>query len=133
MLPSGASGSINVVFSAAVPDIARGKIAAGSVLRYCGRQMTVASVLSTAALSCVVNEPLPPGQQLGFTAGADTVYNVGNLVIGQTSGARGLVTGVSPTLISLQVISTATSAVTQSQIGGAATPTVSVGFVGSEK
>jgi hypothetical protein len=132
MAPSATTGTINVVFSAAVPDITNGKIAAGSILRYCGRQMGVAAVGSSSALTCVVNEPLPPGQQLGFAAGADAVYAAGDLIIGQTSGARAIVIAISPTLITVQVISTATSTVTQSQLGGGSA-VVSVGFAAAEK
>ena len=81
MTTSAVSGTVTATFSAPVPDIVSGKIAAGSILRYCGRQMGVLSVLSSIQLSCVVNEPLPPPQQLGFAGLADTVYAPSDLII----------------------------------------------------
>jgi hypothetical protein len=88
MLPSATTGSINLTFSAAV--LAAGEV--GTRMRFCGRQLTITSVSDAMHATAVTNEPLPPGQTLNYSTLKGAI-NVGDIVIGGTTGAEGIVTG----------------------------------------
>jgi hypothetical protein len=87
LLPSATTGNINITFSQAVLNAGM----VGTRLEYCGRQLTITGVSSPTIGTATVNEPLPPGQTLSYTALIGTI-NVGDLVIGSSSSAEGIVT-----------------------------------------
>lgn len=92
LLPSGQSGSINITFSGPVLKSA----AIGSRLSYCGRQLTITGVTDSQHGTATVNEPLLFGTlTLTFgTADPTGIFTIGDEVIGNTSGAKGIVVQV---------------------------------------
>jgi hypothetical protein len=66
----------------------------GTRLRYCGRELTITGVSSATAGTATVNQPLPPGQTLSYTTLTGTI-NIGDVVLGATTGAEGIVTATS--------------------------------------
>lgn len=88
--PSAVSGNINITFSSAI--LTGGMV--GTRLRYCGRELTITGVSNSTTGTATVNQPLPPGQTLSYTTLAGTI-NIGDVVIGGTTGAQGIVTATS--------------------------------------
>jgi hypothetical protein len=89
MLPSATTGAINLTFSAAV--LSAGEV--GTRMRFCGRQLTITGVSDAMHATAITNEPLPPGQTLNYGAGTlKGAINVGDIVIGGSTGAEGIVT-----------------------------------------
>lgn len=93
--PSATVGNITVDFSS--PIAVAGLI--GTRIRYCGRQLTFTSVVSTTRMNATVNEPLPPSQTMTFT-GLVGAINIGDAVLGSVSGAKGIV-AATPTVQTL--------------------------------
>jgi len=96
--PSATSGNINITFSQAV--LVAGMI--GTRIQYCGRQLTITGVTNATTGTATANEPLPPGETLGYSGGSlNGQINVGDVVIGSVTGATGIVTaaGGSQTLL----------------------------------
>lgn len=88
LAPSGTTGNINIVFSSA--ELVAGMI--GTRLRYCGHQLTITGVTNPTQGTATVNEPLPPGQTLSYSAGTlQGSINVGDVVLGSVTGAAGIV------------------------------------------
>jgi hypothetical protein len=87
LLPSATTGAINLTFSAAV--LAAGQV--GTRMRFCGRQLTITGVSDATHATAITNEPLPPGQTLNYGT-LHGAINVGDIVIGGTTGAEGIVT-----------------------------------------
>jgi hypothetical protein len=90
LLPSAVTGNITITFSSAVLNA--GMI--GTRLRYCGRELTITGVSSGTAGTATVNQPLPPGQTLSYTTLTGTI-NIGDVVLGGTTGAEGIVVATS--------------------------------------
>jgi hypothetical protein len=88
LLPSATSGNITVTASSAVFSASM----VGTRLRFCGRQLTITAFTSSTVVSAIVNEPLPPGQTLSYSGTLQGSINIGDVVIGGTSGAQGIVT-----------------------------------------
>lgn len=84
--PSATKGAITVTFSSpiAVAGMANTRV------RYCGRQILLTSLVSSTVMNAVVTEPLPPAQTLTVTSSSG--FNLGDVVTGTTSGAKGQVT-----------------------------------------
>jgi len=98
--PSAVSGTINIVFSAAV--LQNGMV--GTRLSWCGRQMTIASIVDSTHGTATVNEQLPASETLPFASSPASFFNVGDEVTGSISGAKGLVLSVGASSISVQLI-----------------------------
>lgn len=92
LTPSGLTGAISIAFSDnyLVNDPVLGNMV-GNRLRYAGRQMTITGIASSILGSATVNEPLLGGQLLSFAVAVNTKFNVGDVLIGATSGAKGQV------------------------------------------
>jgi hypothetical protein len=100
MLPSATSGNIDITFSS--PVLVSGMI--GTRMRFINRQILITAVTlsnfttPTAGPSqygtATVEEPLYPGQALGVAANVTGVVSVGDVIIGETSGAEGIVTAL---------------------------------------
>lgn len=88
MTPTARVGSITITFSAPVLNAAH----VGVTFRYAGRQMVIAAVGSGTVADATVVEELPPA----FTVNFDNVdgLQVGDVVEGVTSGARGQVAAI---------------------------------------
>lgn len=102
MQPSATTGAITMAFSPAVASFNATMV--GSLLRFCGRQIRVTGFTSTALLSGTVLETLPPGETLTVTPDPRTLFTLGDEAIGQSSNARGLVTALSATQITVQLL-----------------------------
>jgi hypothetical protein len=87
MQPSATSGAITLTFSQGIA--VAGMV--GTRFRFCGRQVLVTGFNSSTSLNANVIETLPPGQilSIGSTVG---IFNLGDEIIGNTSGATGIVT-----------------------------------------
>lgn len=87
LLPSATTGSISLAFSGSV--LVNGMI--GTRLRFGGRQIQITAVASAISGTGLVIETLPPAQTLtvGSTVGG---FNVGDVVEGKTTTAKGIVT-----------------------------------------
>ncbi|MCK1445427.1 hypothetical protein IVB43_23870 [Bradyrhizobium sp. 48] len=97
MLPSATTGNITLNFSS--PIVVAGM--AGTRMRYCNRQVLLGSAINSSQINATVIESLPPSQTLALGTSVGT-FAIGDVVIGDTSGAEGLVTA-SPTSQSFQL------------------------------
>src|SRR5215472_4103156 len=79
--PSAITGTVNLTFSDNV--LVNGMI--GTRLRFCDRQLQIASVTDGKTGTATVIEPLPPGMTL-TTSGTVGRFNVGDVILGATSG-----------------------------------------------
>lgn len=97
MLPSARSGVITAIFSSAVLSAAH----VGVMFTYAGRQLLVTGVSSSNVATCSVVEELPPT----FDVTMDNVsgLQVGDVVEGVSSGARGQVMEIIGTTIRVLV------------------------------
>lgn len=102
--PSATVGAITVTFSQ--PVVVAGMT--GTRIRYIQRQILLGSVVSPTVINATVIEPLPSGQVLSVTSSGG--FQVGDEVIGGTSGAKGIVTILAAT-ITVQLISTGTAVI----------------------
>lgn len=121
MQPSATTGAITMTFSPGVAKFSAAMV--GTLLRFCGRQIQVTGFTSVTQLSGTVLESLPPGQILTVSTDPRTIFSLGDEVVGQTSGARALVTALTATLITVQLLQVTASITTgpgSGQSGGAA-------------
>lgn len=90
LAPSALTGSITLQLTAATAHFVAGHV--GSIFRYLGREITITTVTDGDTATGTVIERLPPTQTLTVTA--STNFAIGEVVLGDTSGARGQVTGI---------------------------------------
>ncbi|MBN9438255.1 hypothetical protein [Bosea sp. (in: a-proteobacteria)] len=97
LTPSARSGTINLTFSGPVLSF----IHIGVIFRYCGRQILITGVTSSTTATGLVVEELPPL----FALGMDNVagLQVGDVVEGVTSGAKGQVVLIIGTQVNVLV------------------------------
>ncbi|TAL43846.1 MAG: hypothetical protein EPN91_05675 [Salinibacterium sp.] len=114
LLPSNTSGTINIIFSAAV--LQTGMV--GTRLSYCGRQLTIASIADSMHGTATVNEQLPGSESLPFATAPAGIFNVGDVVTGSVSGAKGVVLSVAALAISVQLIPPITTFVATDVVAG---------------
>jgi hypothetical protein len=119
MLPTAATGNITMQFSSPVPGFSAAMI--GSLLRYCGRQILVTGFTNAQSLTGTVKESLPPAQIITTVSDPRNIFNLGDVVVGALSGAKGIVVLTSAINISVQLTS-----VTQNSA------TVTTGFISNE-
>lgn len=84
--PSGTSGAITVGFSS--PIVVPGM--QGTRVRYAGRQILLGAPLNGYTMNATVVEALPPSQSLALS-GAIGNFAVGDVVLGSSSGAAGII------------------------------------------
>lgn len=119
MTPSATSGAaIILTFNATIctPNMV------GTLMRFCGRQILIAGYTDPQHLVGSTVEYLPTGQQIQVVADPRTTFNVGDVIVGSTSGAKGYVTATStgPNLIAVQLLQSTTS--TSAATSGASSP-----------
>jgi hypothetical protein len=90
LAPSALTGTITLQLTAATQHFVAGHV--GSRFRYLGREITITAVTDGDTATGFVIEPLPPTQTLTVTSSAS--FAVGEVILGDTSAARGLVTGI---------------------------------------
>lgn len=113
MQPSATTGNITLDFSSAIA--VAGMV--GTRMRYANRQILITGIVSSSRLNGTVIEPLPIAQVLTVGTDPRTIFNLGDVVLGSTSGANGVVTVLTATTMTVQLL-TVISAVTQSHGGG---------------
>ncbi len=103
MQPSATTGSVSLVFSAGM-NLVAGHV--GTRMRYIGRQLLITAVANPTHATATVEEILTESALIGFAAGshAENFFNIGDVVIGQNSGARGIVAAVVPTGLTVQML-----------------------------
>lgn len=103
MLPSAVTGAITVVFSEDVLNASH----VGVVFRFAGRRLQITSVTDAKNGAATVIEKLFITNRIGFTAGDELNFTIGDVVTGATSGATGVVVDVDTTsnYIYVQVLS----------------------------
>jgi hypothetical protein len=87
MQPSATVGSVTLTLSANV--FVAGMV--GTRMRFCGRQLLITAVANGHSATATVIESLPPGQSLALS-GTIGAFNVGDEIIGASTGATGIVT-----------------------------------------
>lgn len=93
LLPSATTGSINLTFSA--PVLAAGMV--GTRIAWCGKQILITAVTDSEHGTGTVEEVLFAGQSFSNVSSANVAnyFYIGDEVIGQLSGAKGIVIGFS--------------------------------------
>lgn len=66
----------------------------GCRMRFCGRQMLITTFINSITVDATVEETLPGSQALTFVAAPGNTYNLGDEVIGGTSGSKGIVVNI---------------------------------------
>jgi hypothetical protein len=88
LAPSALTGAITLTASAALFVAAH----VGQKIRYVGREVLITAVASTVLASGTVVELLPTTQTLTVTSSAS--FAIGEVILGNTSEAKGLITGL---------------------------------------
>lgn len=114
LLPSATSGAINITFSSAV--LQGGMV--GTRLSYCGRQLTIATTPSQISGTATVNEQLPGSEVLPFASSPAGIFNIGDVVEGSISSAKGVVLAVGAFSITVQLIPPLTTFVSTDVVAG---------------
>ena len=113
MKPSATTGNITLIFSSNITDSRM----VGTRMRYAGRQVLITGWSSSAQLSALVIEPLPPAQTITFTSNQGN-FAIGDVVLGSSSGAEGIVISAPSTQTFLTNIVSGTFNVGDSITGG---------------
>jgi hypothetical protein len=100
MQPSGVTGAITIVFSA--PVLSASLI--GTRMSYTGRQLTITGVTNSTTGTATVNEQLFGSETLPFASSPVGIFNIGDVVVGSISGAKGIVCVVNVGNIGVQLI-----------------------------
>jgi hypothetical protein len=109
LLPGANSGTgISLVASAPLFTAAH----VGTRLRYVNRQMLITAVADSTHATVNIMETLPPQQNLGMSTDPQTVFSIGDVITGVTSGSKGLIVSISAISIQVQLLSTNTTVVT---------------------
>jgi len=98
--PSATSGSVTVTASAPVFSAAR----VGTRIRFVDRQLLITAFTDSQHVTATVQEILPGGQILTFGTAPNTVFNIGDEVIGSVTGAKGLVTSFPSGSMAVQLL-----------------------------
>lgn len=112
VLPSSTGGAITVKFSS--PIVVAGMV--GTRIRFCERQILLGSVIDSSNMNATVIEALPPGQQVNVTGNVGNLA-LGDVLLGATSGANGIVTSAGNTQ-SMSVTPNATNFVIGNAVTG---------------
>lgn len=126
MQPSATTGSVTLTFSSSV--LVAGMV--GTYFQFCGRELKLTAVASGTSGTATVEESLPAGETLNVAA--TVPFNIGDVVIGSVTGAKGIVTAISAgTSITVQLLQATSSAASSGGQGGGS-GTLTVGFTTSD-
>ena len=125
LLPSAASGAINITFSA--PVLVAGMI--GARLSYIGRQILITGVTDSTHGTATVQEALPPGEILSCTTTGFTGA-VGDVMIGSTTGARGILIQINVGSLLVQLIPSASGVLLSFGVETVVGPVYSIAITG---
>jgi hypothetical protein len=109
LLPAARSGS-GIALTASAPTFVAGHV--GTRMRFVNRQMLITAVADSTHATVTIMETLPGQQNMTMAADPRLIYSVGDIVVGATSGSKGLITSLSPISIQVQLLSTNTTTVT---------------------
>jgi hypothetical protein len=116
LLPTQRTGAgVNLFASAAL--FVAGHV--GTRMRFVGRQMLITAVTSSQLAVVTIEESLPGHQDLAVATDPRASFSIGDVVIGGTSGSKGIVTAISAIAIDVQLITTSSTSVS---ISGALPP-----------
>lgn len=128
MQPSATTGNINLTFSS--PIAVAGMI--NTRFRYIGRQVLVTGLTTSSVLTATVQEPLLGSQTLTFGANNPaTVFSIGDVLIGATTGAKGIAISFGATTAVVQLIAPASFGVEGVSGPGGSLSTSAVSAVGA--
>jgi hypothetical protein len=96
LLPSGISGSVTLTFSA---SIGMTNAWIGTRIRYGGTAQFLITAVASGSVCTATVQVAPPTGLSGNVNFLNGTFNVGDVIIGSSTGARGVVTSFSPTLI----------------------------------
>jgi hypothetical protein len=127
--PGGVTGAISVISDQ--PVFNAGMV--GTRIRFVGRQILITGYTNPSSVNATVEESLPPANTLTFGSDPTPFFNVGDVVIGSVSGAKGYVTAVSSggPSITVQLLNVATTSFTTTGYSPG-TQQVIVGFTTSD-
>jgi hypothetical protein len=114
LLPSGRTGNITLTASAPIFSSAYFNVR----LRFVGRQILIGGLISAFQVTGTVQETLPGHQNLGCAVDPTPKISIGDVIVGVTSGSKGIVTAISAAAIDVQLISFNTTVVTTQPIPG---------------
>lgn len=108
MLPGGRTGAITLITSAPVFTAAH----VGTRMRFVGRQVLITGFISPQVANATVQESLNGHQNLGIATDPRPSFSIGDIVLGGTSGSKGIITAISGAAIDVQLITTNATQVT---------------------
>jgi len=114
LLPGAQTGS-GVSLVASAPLFVAGHV--GTYMRFVGRQMLITAVASSTNATVTIEEALPGSQAIGFVVDPRTVFSIGDVVLGSVSGSKGIVTDISGTGMTVQLLSQSASSTTFNRFG----------------
>lgn len=84
----------------------------GTRMRYVNRQILITAVADPTHATITIEEPLPGAQGLNFATNPALIFSVGDVVIGATTGSKGIVGSIGATNMDVQLLTTSTTTVT---------------------
>lgn len=108
ILPSAQTGAVTVIASAPVFTSSH----VGTRIRYVGRQILIDSFISPQVVNGTVQEALPGHQNLGTSTDPQTAFSIGDIILGSTSGSKGIITAIGAIGMDVQLLSVNASIVT---------------------
>jgi hypothetical protein len=114
LLPAARSG-IGISLIASSPVFVAAHV--GTRMRFVNRQMLITAVSDSTHATVTIMETLAGQQNMTMAADPRLIYSAGDIVVGATSGSKGLITSLSSTSIQVQLLSTNTTTVTIGYFG----------------
>lgn len=104
LLPGARTGiGVSLIASAPLFTVGAGGHT-GTRMRFVNRQMLITSVINSQHAIVTIEESLPGHQDLAVATDPRTSFSIGDVVIGQKSGSKGIVTAISAGAIDVQLI-----------------------------
>ena len=101
---------VGVSIVASAPVFKAGMV--GTRIRFVGRQILVTAYTDSTHITGTIQETLPGSQTLNFASDPRSTFNVGDVVIGATSGSKGVVTSTAAASIGVQLLTTSSTTFT---------------------
>lgn len=110
LLPGAQSGA-GVSLVASAPLFKAGHV--GTRMRFVGRQMLITAVANSTNATVTIQETLPGSQIIGFAVDPSATFSIGDVVLGSSTGAKGIVVSISAAskTISVQLLNLVQTAV----------------------
>lgn len=108
LLPAAQTGT-GVAVHASAPIFTNFHV--GTRLRFVNRQMLITGYVGPQDVTVTIEESLPGHQNLGVATDPRSALSIGDVILGSTSGSKGIITAISGIGIDVQLISTNASVV----------------------